>query len=423
MIYKRRFVIAAASSALALAAQAQDTENEPLEQVVVTGTRVANRSALDTAVPVDVVSSRATAERRRCRGQPGARGRPALVQLPAARARRRHRHDPACDAARPCARSDTRARQRQAAPRGFARERQRHDRPRLFGGRPQHDSRRRWCNRSKCCATARRRSTARMRSPACSTCACAKRTKAAMQPSATAGATRVTTRRPPRRTAASPRRCLCRSGRRRRGPHQSNLSRDVSDGDTLVASIWKGLALGESGFVTVAAEYKDQEHTERGGYDMRRQYPLLPGNVFDPRESDVQSLQLLVRRAGAGSEDRVRQRRLRFRERRAHVRLGELAGPRREGAGLLSPRRRSVEPQRDRDLSRRLPAVHRAGGHRLLGRVRRALEARRLGHGLLARLRQEQDGVHDREHAEPLARRRRARRCSTPAASTTTSWC
>ena len=56
MLYKRRFVIAAASSALALAAQAQDTENEPLEQVVVTGTRVANRSALDTAAPVDVVS-------------------------------------------------------------------------------------------------------------------------------------------------------------------------------------------------------------------------------------------------------------------------------------------------------------------------------------------------------------------------------
>ncbi|MGH8237148.1 MAG: TonB-dependent receptor plug domain-containing protein, partial [Steroidobacteraceae bacterium] len=58
MIYKRRFVIAAASSALALMAQAQSAEqDEPLEQVVVTGTRVANRSALDTAVPVDVVSS------------------------------------------------------------------------------------------------------------------------------------------------------------------------------------------------------------------------------------------------------------------------------------------------------------------------------------------------------------------------------
>ena len=57
MIFQRRFVIAAATSALACAAQAQEAANEPLEQVVVTGTRVANRSALDTAVPVDVVSS------------------------------------------------------------------------------------------------------------------------------------------------------------------------------------------------------------------------------------------------------------------------------------------------------------------------------------------------------------------------------
>lgn len=62
------------------------------------------------------------------------------------------------------------------------------------------------------------------------------------------------------------------------------LSRDVSDGETLTASVWKGLPLGESGFVTVAAEYKDQEHTERGGWDARRQYPLLPGGAFDPRE-------------------------------------------------------------------------------------------------------------------------------------------
>src|SRR4029453_12852406 len=58
MTYKRRVVVAAATSALALVAQAQAAENnEPLEQVVVTGTRVANRSALDTAVPVDVVGS------------------------------------------------------------------------------------------------------------------------------------------------------------------------------------------------------------------------------------------------------------------------------------------------------------------------------------------------------------------------------
>jgi iron complex outermembrane recepter protein len=63
------------------------------------------------------------------------------------------------------------------------------------------------------------------------------------------------------------------------------LSRDVSDGETLTASVWKGLPLGESGFVTVAAEYKDQEHTERGGWDARRQYPLQPDNTFDPREA------------------------------------------------------------------------------------------------------------------------------------------
>src|SRR5687767_10660256 len=39
-------------------AQEQSTESESgdIEQIVVTGTRVANRSALDTAVPVDVVS-------------------------------------------------------------------------------------------------------------------------------------------------------------------------------------------------------------------------------------------------------------------------------------------------------------------------------------------------------------------------------
>jgi iron complex outermembrane receptor protein len=62
------------------------------------------------------------------------------------------------------------------------------------------------------------------------------------------------------------------------------LSRDVSDGETIDVSAWKGLPLGESGFVTIAAEYKDQEHTERGGWDFRRQYPLV-GTAFDPREA------------------------------------------------------------------------------------------------------------------------------------------
>ncbi len=61
------------------------------------------------------------------------------------------------------------------------------------------------------------------------------------------------------------------------------LSRSKSDGETLTASMWKGLPLSDSGFVTVAAEYKDQDHTERGGWDARAQYPVVNG-VFDPRE-------------------------------------------------------------------------------------------------------------------------------------------
>lgn len=61
------------------------------------------------------------------------------------------------------------------------------------------------------------------------------------------------------------------------------LSRDVSDGDTLQVSAWKGLSLGADGFVTIAAEYKDQDITERGGWDGRQQYPLVNG-AFDPRE-------------------------------------------------------------------------------------------------------------------------------------------
>jgi iron complex outermembrane receptor protein len=64
----------------------------------------------------------------------------------------------------------------------------------------------------------------------------------------------------------------------------STLSRSVSDGEVLTASLWKGLSLGEAGFITLAFEYKDQEHTERSGWDFRQQYPLVAG-AFDPREA------------------------------------------------------------------------------------------------------------------------------------------
>ena len=66
----------------------------------------------------------------------------------------------------------------------------------------------------------------------------------------------------------------------------SRIERDVSDGDTITVSGWKGLTLGDAGFVTLAAEYKDQDRTERGGYDFRQQYPLVNG-TFDPREQTI----------------------------------------------------------------------------------------------------------------------------------------
>jgi iron complex outermembrane receptor protein len=62
------------------------------------------------------------------------------------------------------------------------------------------------------------------------------------------------------------------------------LKRSRTDGETLTVSGWKGFALGDNGFLTIAAEFKDAEKTERGGWDARRQYNLLPGGAFDPRE-------------------------------------------------------------------------------------------------------------------------------------------
>ena len=63
--------------------------------------------------------------------------------------------------------------------------------------------------------------------------------------------------------------------------------RERTDGQTGTLSIWKGLALGESGHLTLAGEYKKQERTERSGYDMRQQYPRLANGAFDPRELTI----------------------------------------------------------------------------------------------------------------------------------------
>ena len=46
-------------------------------------------------------------------------------------------------------------------------------------------------------------------------------------------------------------------------------TRSRRDGQTVTVSGWKGFALGENGYLTVSGEYKDQKHTERGGWDPR----------------------------------------------------------------------------------------------------------------------------------------------------------
>ncbi len=63
-------------------------------------------------------------------------------------------------------------------------------------------------------------------------------------------------------------------------------AQSASDGESVTASLWKGFTLGEDGFLTVALEYKDQQRTERGGYDFRQQYSLV-GTAFDPREATI----------------------------------------------------------------------------------------------------------------------------------------
>jgi len=59
--------------------------------------------------------------------------------------------------------------------------------------------------------------------------------------------------------------------------------RSRTDGETYTVGGWKGFELGEDGFLTVAAELKKQKHTERSAYDTRQFYPRVNG-AYDPRE-------------------------------------------------------------------------------------------------------------------------------------------
>lgn len=284
MNYKRRCVVTAASSTLLLLGQAHAAEEEPLEQVVVTGTRVANRSALDTAVPVDVVSGEQLQN-----GGVTEVNQALSVALPSFNFPRPGLAD-GTDTIRP------------ATLRGLSPDQTLV----LVNGKRRHAASLVNVNGTigrgasavdlntipnaivQSIEVLRDGASAQYGSDAIAgvlnlrlreaheggdlSVSYGWRDSTYDTPTGTPDGRIPSTVPPPDRptpTWSAP----------------PVLSRSVSDGDTLTASLWKGLPLGASGFVTIAAEYKDQDHTERGGWDARRQYPLLPGNVFDPREA------------------------------------------------------------------------------------------------------------------------------------------
>lgn len=70
-------------------------------------------------------------------------------------------------------------------------------------------------------------------------------------------------------------------------PAGGEISRERSDGHVVTLSGWKGFQLGQDGYLTVTGEYKDQQHSERSGFDVRPNYPALPGGGVDPREAVI----------------------------------------------------------------------------------------------------------------------------------------
>ena len=59
------------------------------------------------------------------------------------------------------------------------------------------------------------------------------------------------------------------------------------DGDTLTVATRLGLPIGQGGFFTFTAQFRDRDPTQRSGPDPRRQYPLLANGGTDPRELTI----------------------------------------------------------------------------------------------------------------------------------------
>jgi iron complex outermembrane receptor protein len=64
-------------------------------------------------------------------------------------------------------------------------------------------------------------------------------------------------------------------------------SRKESDGTTMTASGWVGLPLGPEGFLTLSAEYRDRDPTSRGDFDNRVPGSPVTSRFGDPTAEDI----------------------------------------------------------------------------------------------------------------------------------------
>jgi len=63
--------------------------------------------------------------------------------------------------------------------------------------------------------------------------------------------------------------------------------RHVNDGNTRTISANSGFSLTDNGFVNVSIEYRDNDSTQRSGFDPREQYNRLDNGSLDPREFTI----------------------------------------------------------------------------------------------------------------------------------------